>query len=249
MDKKIALIIVGMVILLTLSACSENTPTNQSAVNSGNENELSNNDADTAQGEVAATVNGEEIAMKEYLNMLEAGKQNMTQQGMDLQSEENAEALNKLEQDIINQMINTELMIQAAKEQGYEASEADVEEKYTSTVSQYENEEQFITLLEQQNLTKEQFKQMLKDDIQISAYIEESTDITVTEEEIENYYNQVKQQIEQMPEQEGQPKQEVPALEEIRDILEDNLLNQKQQEQAQIMLEELKADSEIEIYI
>ena len=89
----------------------------------------------------------------------------------------------------------------------------------------------------------------LRDQMIINAYIQQGVDggITATDEEVQALYQQYSSQIGQAA-PEGQ-NGEVPSLEELRPQIEAAVIQQKQQQIALQLLEQARANADIEILI
>jgi len=91
--------------------------------------------------------------------------------------------------------------------------------------------------LEQLNLTEEQFAQQLRFDLATQQYMEEEVDTEVTDEEVQEMYDQLSAQM---------GDQEMQDLDEIRDDVEQMVIQNKQQEAYTNKVDELKESAEIE---
>lgn len=168
---------------------------------------------------VAAEVNGEEILMSD----VEQIQQMAQQQGQQVD-----------EATVAEQLVDQKLLIEEAKDRGLEVSTEEAEDFVEESVSaqgmtledvKSQVGDEFSTLLEEQ---KEQLLiQKLLDD--------EGGNLTVTDEEIEEFYEENKQML-------GNS-----SLEEVKPELEPMIEQQKQQEIITSLSEELKEDAEIEM--
>lgn len=195
------------------------------------------NNNEAGSKDTAAIVNGEEISIAELDRTFNKIKPMYAAQGIDLENEENIDTMNQVKESVLNQLINTTLIIQAADEQGYAPSEAEVNDSLEQIKGQYETEEQFKVALEENNLSVEILKQDIEDELKMKKYITENTEeVSITDAELKTTYDQYKEQNEQ-----------VPPFNEVKDQIRAELTNQKHQQQVGKLVEELRNNSEIEI--
>lgn len=214
--KKILIMIMLLIFAVGCQGGEETT-------NSGPTGEAVSPEEDPVEQEqddsVAAEVNGEEILMSD----VEQIQQMAQQQGQQVD-----------EATVAEQLVDQKLLIEEAKDRGLEVSTEEAEDFVEESVSaqgmtledvKSQVGDEFSTLLEEQ---KEQLLiQKLLDD--------EGGNLTVTDEEIEEFYEENKQML-------GNS-----SLEEVKPELEPMIEQQKQQEIITSLSEELKEDAEIEM--
>ncbi|WP_088105292.1 SurA N-terminal domain-containing protein [Halalkalibacter urbisdiaboli] len=196
--------------------------------------------------DVIATVNGEEINKDLFVTSLQQEANMYASQGMDFSSEDGEELLTMLKQDIVDRLVNERVLMQTVEEQGIEASEEEIDTELQTQMQlvQIESEEQLEQALSAQNMTIEQFRSELEKHVKLNKYIEQNMDKpSVTEDELREAYDEI---VAMNPEAE---EADIPSFEEYKDDLESQLQDQKQQEQLQVLLEELREESEITINI
>ncbi|QOR67262.1 SurA N-terminal domain-containing protein [Cytobacillus suaedae] len=187
---------------------------------------------------VVAVVNDENITQQEFDESLEQIKMTYAQRGMNVEDLEEAQ-VKEMEQQVVNQLVNTKLLLQAAEKNNINATEEEVEQSLVQIKGQFENDEEFNSALEANNLTIAQLEKQIADELKINQYITENTaEVTVKEEEIVAMYDQYKEQSE-----------EVPAYEEVKAQLEQQIQQQKNQEEVGKLVQKLREDSEIEVLI
>ncbi|QGS67999.1 hypothetical protein CV093_02795 [Oceanobacillus sp. 143] len=93
-------------------------------------------------------------------------------------------------------------------------------------------------MLEQFQMNEEDFKDQLINDLITVQYMDNQFEIEVTDEEIQEYYDKLKEQNE-----------EIEELAEIKERIESAIYSQKQSEQLQVKVEELRKDAEVETLI
>lgn len=191
-----------------------------------------------------ATVNGQEIGgdqLSEQLQSLRNANTPQAQQFSTLSETDQQEIL-------LEGIINTELQLQAARGAGVTVSDEEVEEQLQSSIDQI-GQSEFENRLAQNDVTEDEVREDLRNQMIISAYIEQEAggEITATDAEISELYQQYAAQINQAS-PEGQESQ-VPSLVELRPQIESAVIQQKQQETALRLLEQARANAEIEVLL
>lgn len=253
MFNKKCLIISLALFISILAACSNK-----------NESEENNNEAEEAQADgenfelpepnlenipdVVAKVNGEEISKEDF----ELTYTSMFQQ-IYMQSQMTGEEVDEdqLKEQTIEEMVSQELLIQEANNAGIEASDDKVEETLQELVDNngMESKEQLLEALEEQGMDEQEVMNQLKTQVKVTQLIENETgDVEPTEEELQELYDEIVAQQEQMQEADGESV-EVPNFEEMKPDLVGYVEEQKTAEAAQNLIEKLRDDADVEIYI
>ncbi|MEX2515071.1 MAG: SurA N-terminal domain-containing protein [Candidatus Paceibacterota bacterium] len=191
-----------------------------------------------------AIVNGEEISgdvLSEQLQSLRNANTPQAQQFNNLSDIDQQEVL-------LEGIINTELQLQAARGAGVTVSDEEVETQLQSSIDQIGRDE-FENRLVQNDVTEEEVREDLRNQLLINAYIEQEAggEITATEAEINELYQQYAAQIGQAS-PEGQEVQ-TPSLEELRPQIEQAVIQQKRQQIAVDLLNQARENAEIEILL
>lgn len=184
-------------------------------------------------GEVAATVNGEKIFVEELedysfrvLAQTEPGQEPNLHQ-------------------LLDELINEKLIMQDAVNRGVEISKADVDLEYDELVAQFESEESFLAVLNQENMTVEYLKTLIYRSLVIEEYgnvLIKEKPFVVTEEEIASFYDGLAASFEDMP---REMIEEQFTREEVEENLKRDALFRVMDDALQI----LRVDAEIEIFI
>lgn len=188
-------------------------------------------------GDVVARVNREEIT-RDTLDAFIA--QTVATQGSDVASLD-AEVLSAFERDAVETLISQALLRQAATVSSMNVSAEDVEGQVSAIVSQFENRDAFAAALTAQGLTEEDFRVQVEMDIATQAFLNERLDLdslVATEEEVTALYAQLAA---------GGGDGEMPALAEVREQVESLVIQQKQQGLLNELVEELRAEADIEV--
>ena len=165
-------------------------------------------------------------------------------QGLDLEDEE---TLRHVERQLLESMINETLLLRGAAEEGISASESEIQAEHEEILARFEDEDALKEVLALQNLTmddlKEDISQQITIDHYIDWYIEKNVDeeeLEVTEDEVRALYERYSAQME-----EGA----MPDFEEVRVVLEEEISRQKTAQVVGRLLEELRGKSEIEVFL
>jgi hypothetical protein len=205
--------------------------------------------------QVVATVNGEEISSQQLSQQANVNQilQQVSQVDQQLaqllaSSEAGKTVLNELQKAKLDSLIDNVLLEQAAEESDISLSQAEKDEIYQQQKNaiikqQQMNEEQFLSILEQQGYENEAaYKEEFSNNpqIKINKLIEEEVvaNIEVSEDELQQAYDENKDALAQS----GQD----ASFEKIKPQLEQMLKQQKQGQAINQYLSELKEDAEIE---
>lgn len=191
-----------------------------------------------------ATVNGEKITQEQFDTRVAQIFSTDQAQLIDLEDP----ALRKsIEDQILDEIVNTRLLLQKAGEEGFVATDAEVETEYQLILERLgselntslEKEDLLRTELVKNGLTETSFRENIADQLIIEQYFSSVIDdasLTPAEEEIDKYYLQLTES------QEG-----VPPLDEIRTEIETQIISQKRQLAIGGVIEELRTEADITI--
>lgn len=154
------LVLALMLVSTILIGCAEgmpsaDTPTAEASATSA---------AGTTEA-LAAVVNGQSIAMENYQKQIAQVEAFFEQEGLDLQSEEGRERLAQARRQVLEQMIDQELIRQAAAEMDISISGEELESKIQEIIEQSGGQEQFQQSLQGTGTSYEDFRQMLLDQL------------------------------------------------------------------------------------
>ncbi len=215
--------------VLVLGACSNNDSTKQNA-----EKETT--------GDVVATVDGKDISKKDYDKELESMKATYEQQGMTA-DQMDSKMLAELEQSVLDQMINAELLLQAAEKDGVSVEQKELDAELEKIKTNFADEKQYEDALKQNELTEKELMAQLKKQMTVIQYLDSKIGkVEASDEEIQAMYDQYKQQAE------GQ-KQTPEELDKIKPELEQQILAQKKDEQTTKLVEQIRKDNEDKVKI
>lgn len=190
-------------------------------------------------GEAVARVNGEDISRTAYNEALESMRTNLEAQGADLS---NPELQAQISDQVVNSLVETELLRQAATAGGFAATDTDVQQEYATLTEQLGGAEALMSQMASVGLSEDALRSDIKEQLTVRAYlranIEEAT-LAVSDEEITSYYDEVAAQSEE----------ELPPLEDVRAQIEQQLQLQKEQTAIAALIASLRANAEIEVLL
>jgi len=153
-------------------------------------------------GNVAATVNGEKIMAQELDEEVALMKSDMEQQGFKFEGEQGQEFEQMLRADILNQMVDQKLVLQDAKNRELLPSDKEVKEEIDKLKKQLGADGDFKKFLAANGINEPKLEDFIKQQLaleklqaEIASGVQEPT-----EQEINDYYNNNKEQFSQ-PEQ------------------------------------------------
>jgi parvulin-like peptidyl-prolyl isomerase len=114
---------------------------------------------------IAAVVNGAPIEFEEYQRQVAQVEAFFEQEGLDAESGEGRERLEQARRQVLEQMIDQELIRQAAEEMGISISDEELDASIADIIAQSGGEEEFNQSLQATGTTYEDFRQMLLDQL------------------------------------------------------------------------------------
>ena len=182
-----------------------------------------------------AKVNGREISRKELDLRIKKMAQARQTPVPDNQTEEGKQ----FEEKELNYMVNDILLVQDAGKQGFQPKQEEINAHYSVLLNQIGGEEKLKQVLQTMGMSIEQLREDLADQLTIEQYlnfIREKNEITVTDEEIKDFYEkQVAPHNQNLDFKAIEPK--------IRQILEQEKLNQPLSE----IIQNLRKEADITI--
>lgn len=124
----------------------------------------------------AAIVNGKPVPMSAFDKQMDYAKESMTQQGLDPKSAQGQETLNQVSEDILNQLIDYELLRQAAEKEGISVTQEDIDSRAQEIIAQIGGEQAYKDFLKQDKLSETEFKnELVRDQILFDRLLEKIT--------------------------------------------------------------------------
>lgn len=241
--KRLILLGFALTLAIVLAACNddsaqESEENTQTEENAQGENEQAQQSAEITEEEkvdpekTVANVNGTEIMGDSYNSIYKMLKTQMAGMGQDVSDTES------LKEQTVNVLVEQQLIRDEAESLGLEVTDEEVQSEFDTLKEQ--NGEQLTAVLEQFQLSEEDFKNQLADDLITNKYVESELNVEVTDKEIEEYYNQLKEQ--------GSG-QEIGKLEDLKPQIKDQLTQQKTSTELQSKVAELREEAEVETLI
>lgn len=225
--KKLILLSLMLTLVIGLAACGDEEDEGATPEPPAEE-QVEFSDEERVDPDVpVATVNGDEIRGDRYNPVYTQVKMQLAQFGQDVSDTDS------LKEQTLNVLVEQQLIRQDAEAIGIEITEDEVEEEFDTLKEQ--NEEQLDIVMEEFDLTEEEFKMQLSDDLITTAYIESELDTEVTNEEVEDFYEELREEND-----------EIGALTELEASIRTQLENQKTSEQLPEKVEELRENADIE---
>lgn len=185
-----------------------------------------------------AKVNDAEISRVDYQNTVKELSLSLLQQGY---TTTDSTVATQIRQQAISILVNTELLVQDAKAKGIVVTDAEVAAEYQSIIKDMGSEEVLQLTLKDMNLTEADLMEDIWNQLAVDSNVESNTTINeqvVTDAEVQTYYDNV-----------SANNTDIPPLENIKDDLKEQLLQQKKQQVVSDFIQELRAKATIEILI
>lgn len=199
--------------------------------------------------DVVAEVNGEEISGESFSENYESQFQQLAMQSQMTGEEPDQD---ELKQQALDMMINSELLVTEAEDEGYTASDDDVDE-YISDMAEengMDSSDELVKQFEEQGLDEDQVREDVHKEVLMDQVVETIDSDEPTDDELQEMYDTQVEQLEAMNEQaEDGEEQEVPSFEELKPDLEEQAAQQKENEAVEKHLDELREDADIETNI
>jgi len=181
--------------------------------------------------EVVAHINGTDVTGDEYNLAYLQTKVQLFQLGEDVDDQDS------VRERALDALVERELLKQDAEEKGVEISEEEIDSEIEEI--KQEDEEQFKSFLDEYHFTESSFKMQLAFEMLYDKYVaEEFPDIDVSEKEVEEFYQEIKDENE-----------DIGELEDVEDMLKTGLKQEKEGEKMQERIEELKEKAEVDMKI
>ena len=135
-------------------------------------------------------------------------------------------------------------MSSAALSAGVTVDDSEVDTEYQTVVTSLGSEEALTTALSENGMNEDNLRSEIRTDLLINKYLETKlgvSTIVVTDEEIQTAYDTAISSSEST--------EEAPALADVRDLISNQLLSEKQQLAINAELERLRQEASIEVLI
>ena len=194
--------------------------------------------------DAVAIVNGESVPRDEFDQMLEMRMEMYEMQEPVGEGEEAAEMEEMLKQQTLDELIAQTVIMQNAEAEGIAVEEDEIEEQYQLLKGQY-GEEEFQTVLEEQNMSPESLRENIANQLVIQEYVEKKAAEELGEEALEVSEDELKA----LYEQHSMQMEDLPEFEEMKPQLIEMAQQDKMQEVAGEIVNQLIEESDIEVLL
>lgn len=248
------LLVVGLATaLLGVAACSSDDGAGSSDEASEKSSESGGADGQSVPGadlegipEVVAEVDGEEITRDEFVEMYERQFEQMAMQAQAGGQEPDQDAL---KEQVAQSLVNTELLTQAAADQGLEATDADVDQtiEELATSNGMSSPDEFLKALDEQGVPEDEVRDQVATQVKVDALIaEEGGDLDPTQGELRKAYDQA---VAQQKQAGGKAADKLPPFKKVVPQLTEQVTAQKEAAAGEELVGRLRKDADIEIFL
>lgn len=192
----------------------------------------------TSYPAVVAVVNGENITGSDLQKSVVQTQNVAQQQGADL-TDPKVQAI--IQSQAISLLVNAKLLEQAATKIGITASSGEIDAQYKAIEDQFGGADKLAAQMKTDDLTEADLRDNIKQQTLIKAYLATEpsyANATVTDADVATAYATYKAQS-----------TSTPPLEEISDQIKEQLLEQKQQDAINSIIDALRASSTIKMNV
>lgn len=186
--------------------------------------------------DVVATVGDLIITQDELNQSLEQAEALATQQGLDIT---NDEARVVLEEQALDALINTKILVAAAAEADFSVTDEEIDAQIETVAAQFGSVEGLLAQAQTLGLDEDALREDIGEQLTVDAYLRSVVDIeaiTATPEEVQEVYDEL-----------TAAGQELPPLAEIQAGIEAQIVSQKQQEAIVEHIDSLRTETTVEI--
>ncbi len=204
-----------------------------------NANDTSDMVGGVSYPDVVAVVNGEEVGREAFARSYDQAASIALQQGFDPTTDEAVQA--EVTTQALDVVVNTVLMIQEAEKAGVTVSEEDIDAEVAKLEEQFGGADQLATALAGVGLDTAGMRDDIREQLMVDSFITSSPEwvaISVTDEEVRAYYDEVAAQTEGLP-----------AFEDVVDQVRAQLEYEKQQEATGALIDRVRASSTIDMKV
>lgn len=249
--KKISLLLlIGLLSIGLLAACGSK--------DNGNEDKNANGNGDNALDipepnledipDIIAEVNGEEITKDEFVEIYTQQYQQRVMYaqmtGQDVDEDE-------LKLEVADSIVERELFYQEADKRFPEASEEGIDELFDELMTQFEvdSKEDLLAMYKENGVEEDELMENIHLQVRINQLLDEDIgEIDVDEDEIKATYDEVVKEQEEANKDAEEPV-EIAPYDEVKDMIRDSLIQEKEIEALQKVIDSLKDKADITIHI
>ena len=209
-------------------------------------------EADTSDiPEVVAEVNDTELTGEDFTVLYESQFQQMAMQSQMTGEEPDQD---QLKEQTLESMIGNELLLQDAEEEGYEASEEEVDAIISDAAESagMGSSEEFIEAYEEQGMDEEQLTSDAESQVLINQVLDQLDVPEPSEDELRELYDEAvaaQEGAEGAEGEEGAEEAEIPSFDEVRDDLETQATDEARSEAALAHVDELRSEADVQTHL
>jgi FKBP-type peptidyl-prolyl cis-trans isomerase (trigger factor) len=192
------------------------------------------------ESNVAIKVNDEIVKQSELQERIDRSLQRMKQQyGSRIKDSKKMEMLRKrIRKQVIDDMVAQLLLKTNAIKSNISVSTKEVQTQLKSQQKRFGSEERFQTALKQQNMTLDEYRQKIQEQILVEKFVSRKIgSITVSDQEAREYFSQNKKRF------------RTESFEEVKNRVKKFLKQRKQQEKREELIDSLREESEVDIRV
>ncbi len=191
-----------------------------------------------------ATVNGEAVTVAMFNQQYKQTEAFITSMGGGSQFEDDA-FKQELQESLVNDLVNAELLYQAANAAGVTVTSEEVDDEFESTKEQVGGQEVLTEQLEAVGLDEASLRDLIRRQMLIERHLDAELNyqnIEVADADVQAFYDEFVVA--------GEPEGvELPPLADIRDQIESQIAQERSSALIEGYIEQLRADADIEILI
>ncbi|PWH05073.1 SurA [Brachybacterium endophyticum] len=204
-----------------------------------------------------AEVNGKKISKDEFTQSYKAQYQ---QAAMSQQSGGQAPDQDDLKKQVADQLVDTELLTQAADKAGVKASDKDIDSTLDQIAKQngMSSGDDVVKAMEKQGSSEKKVREDAASQFELTKYIDKKADISdPSEKELKKQYEQLKEQSKASQQQQqqgggqsgasGGSSQQVPKYEDVKGQLAQQAKTQEEGKAAQSIAKDLRKDADVKV--
>lgn len=244
---------------LVLGACSD-TSTDDAGTSTSAEDGAATADAGADVTDAAAAtldpddlpdpvaeVNGEQISKEDFLTAFETQREGARQQ-----AEMGGPPVDEtaLRDEVVDLLVDTELLEQESERLGLTATDDEVDAELETLAGQAgaPSTDELLVLLEEQGFDEEQVREEIERVVLIDKLVAEHGGVEEPEEqEVRDYYEELTGQSPDDEQSTADPA--TPGYDQVRDLLADQLTQEREVDALTALLEELRQDAEITTHV
>ncbi len=186
-------------------------------------------------GEVVAQVNDTEVTAGQLQMRMEQRRMTYAMQEQPITDEE-------LRQEVLDDIIAEILLHQEAVRKGIAVDDDAVEEQLDAMAAQFDDEDQMQEQLAQQGMTEQDLEEQIRIQMKVQGVIDEHVEDHLDEEDLEVS----EEEVERLYEEYAEESDDFPDFEEAKPYLREEILHQRKQVVVQELVDELRAEADID---